>query len=84
MKRDMTGSNRTASCLFAALAFVGFAAAACSDIHPAPNAGQSGVLESPNHEAEALRRAEERQQQNRGGGGGGMGGGGGGGGGGGY
>jgi hypothetical protein len=83
MKRA-TGQNRAASCLFAALVVMGFAGAGCSEIHPAPNAEQGGLLESPNHEAEALRRAEERQQQNRGGGGGGMGGGGGGGGGGGY
>jgi hypothetical protein len=71
MERDMTGPKRATSCLLAALVLVGFAGAGCSDIHPAPNAEGGGLLESPTHEADALRRAEERQQQNRGGGGGG-------------
>jgi hypothetical protein len=71
MKRDMTGSNRAASCLLAVLMLAGFAAAGCSEIHPEPNSEEGGVLESRTHEADALRRAEERQQQNRGGGGGG-------------
>jgi hypothetical protein len=71
MKRAMPGSNRAGSCLLAALVLAGFAAAGCSEIRPEPNAQEGGVLESPTHEADALRRAEERQQQNRGGGGGG-------------
>ena len=69
MKRNVP--NRAASCLLAVLVLVGFAAAACSGIQPEPNAQEGGALESPTHEADALRRSEERQQQNRGGGGGG-------------
>ena len=69
MKRNVP--NRAASCLRAVLVLVGLAAAGCSDIHPAPDAEEGGALESPTHEADALRRSEERQQQNRGGGGGG-------------
>ena len=69
MKRNVT--NRTASCLLAVLVLAGFAAAACSDIRPEPNAEEGGLLESPTHEADSLRRSEERQEQNRGGGGGG-------------
>jgi hypothetical protein len=68
MKRDVMGSSRAASWLLAALALAGFAAAACSEIHPEPNSEGGGVLEAPTHEADSLRRAEER---NRGGGGGG-------------
>ena len=69
MKRNVP--NRTASCLLAVLVLAGFAAAACSGIQPEPNAQQGGVVESPTHEADSLRRSEERQEQNRGGGGGG-------------
>ena len=50
---------------------LGFAAVGCADIHPEPNVEEGGVLESPTHEADALRRTEEREDQNRGGGGGG-------------
>jgi hypothetical protein len=68
MKRNVP--NRTASCMLAVLVLAGFAAAACSEIRPEPNA-EGGLLESPTHEADALRRSEERQEQDRGGGGGG-------------
>ena len=71
MKRAMTGSKRAASCLIAGLVLVGFAAAGCSEIHPESDVQEGGLLESPTHEADSLRRAEERQEQNRGGGGGG-------------
>jgi hypothetical protein len=71
MRRDLSGSSRDASCLFAALAFIAFAGAACSGMHPEPDAERGGLLESPTHEADALRRVEEREDQNRGGGGGG-------------
>ena len=40
--------------------------AACSDIRSEPNVEAEGVLQSPTHEADPLRRAEEQ----RGGGGG--------------
>ena len=69
MKRSVP--NRAATRLLAVLVLAGFAAAACSEIRPEPNAEEGGVLESPTHEADALRRSEERQEQNRGGGGGG-------------
>jgi hypothetical protein len=69
MKRNVP--NRAAFCLLAVLVLVGFAAAACSDIRPEPNAEEGGLLESPTHEADALRRSQEREEQNRGGGGGG-------------
>ena len=46
---------------------VGFAALGCSEIHPEPNVEEGGLLESPTHEADSLRRTE-RQEQNRGGG----------------
>ncbi len=71
MKSDMTGSKRAASSLLAVLVLVGCAVSGCSEIRPEPNAQEGGLLESPTHEADALRRAEEREQQNRGGGGGG-------------
>jgi hypothetical protein len=63
--------KRASSCLPLAVALTGLAAAGCSEIRPEPNVEQGGVVESPTHEADALRRAEERQQQDRGGGGGG-------------
>jgi hypothetical protein len=63
----MNVPNRTASCLLAVLVLAGFAAAACSEIRPESDA-EGGLLESPTHEADALRRSEERQEQNRGGG----------------
>ena len=50
---------------------VGFAAVGCADIRPESDVEEGGLLESPTHEADSLRRTEERQQQNRGGGGGG-------------
>jgi hypothetical protein len=71
MWHDLTGAKRAASCLLVALALIGFAAVACTEIRPEPNVEQGGVLESSTHEADSLRRAEERQEQNRGGGGGG-------------
>jgi hypothetical protein len=71
LKADMTDSKRVASCLLAVIVLVGFAAAGCSEIRSEPNVQEGGLLESPTHEADALRRAEERQEQNRGGGGGG-------------
>jgi hypothetical protein len=71
MERAMTGSNRAGSSLFAALVLIGLAAAGCSEIHPESNVEEGGLLESPTHEADSLRRIEERQEQNRGGGGGG-------------
>jgi hypothetical protein len=69
MKRSVP--NRARNSLLAVLVLAGFAAAACSEVRPEPNAEAGGVLESPTHEADALRRSEERQDQNRGGGGGG-------------
>lgn len=69
MKRSVP--NRAASCLLAVLGLAGFAAAACGEIRPEPNAEEGGLLESPTDETEALRRSEERQEQHRGGGGGG-------------
>jgi hypothetical protein len=71
MRRDLSGSSRDASCLLAALAFIAFVGAGCSEVRPGPGAEQGGLLESPTHEADALRRVEEREDQNRGGGGGG-------------
>jgi hypothetical protein len=68
MKRSMP--SRAASRLFAVVVLTGFAAAACSEVGTESDA-EGGLLESPTHEADALRRSEERQDQNRGGGGGG-------------
>jgi hypothetical protein len=48
-----------------------FVAASCGEMHPEPSTDEGGLLESPTHEADSLRRTEERQDQNRGGGGGG-------------
>jgi hypothetical protein len=55
------------------MVLLGFAAVGCAESQPGPNVEEGGLLESPTHEADALRRAEERQEQNRsrnGGGGG--------------
>ena len=71
MNHDATRLKPVAPCLLAAVALVGFAAVGCSEVHPGPNVEEGGLLESPTHEADSLRRAEERQEQNRGGGGGG-------------
>jgi hypothetical protein len=62
--------------LVALVALVGLAAVGCSDIHPEPNVMQGGVLDSPTHEADAMRQREERQERDRRGRGGGGGGGG--------
>jgi hypothetical protein len=53
------------------IAALGAGLAACSDIRPEPNVQEEGMVESPTHEADSLRRAEERQERDRGGGGGG-------------
>jgi len=50
---------------------LGFAVVGCADIHPESDVEEGGLLESPTHEADSLRRTEEREDQNRGGGGGG-------------
>jgi hypothetical protein len=69
MGHDASRSKRG---LLSLIVLVGVAAVGCSEIHPAPEVEEGGLLESPTHEADALRRMEERQQrQNRGGGGGG-------------
>jgi hypothetical protein len=60
--------NRAASRLFAVVVLTGVAAAACSEVGTESDA-EGGLLESPTHEADSLRRSEERQDQNRGGGG---------------
>ena len=70
MKRDSGRVHRGVRGLVLA-SIVGIAAAGCADIRPESDVEQGGLLESPTHEADALRRAEERQEQNRGGGGGG-------------
>lgn len=73
MKRpsQRAGRGRTGAALLgAAIALFGVG---CSEIHPEPDTAAGGLLESPTHEADALRRAEQRQEQNqrnRGGGGG--------------
>jgi hypothetical protein len=54
-----------ASDLVALVALVGLAAIGCSDIHPEPNVVQGGVLDSPTHEADAMRHMEERQERDR-------------------
>ena len=70
MPPDGKGCKRVLGLLFT-VALIGSAAASCSEIRPEPDVEQGGLLESPTHEADALRRADEREQQNRGGGGGG-------------
>jgi hypothetical protein len=50
---------------------VGIAATGCADIRPESDVQESGMLESPTHEADSLRRAEEQQRRDRNGGGGG-------------
>jgi hypothetical protein len=48
-----------------------FGPVGCSGVRSEPNVEEGGLLESPTHEADALRREEERrQQQDRGGNGG--------------
>jgi hypothetical protein len=37
-------------------------AAGCSDIRPEPNVQEEGMLESPTHEADALREDENREE----------------------
>jgi hypothetical protein len=64
-------SKRAAACLLSIVALVGLAAAGCSEIRPESDVEEGGLLESPTHEQDAVRRTEERQRQNRGGGGGG-------------
>jgi hypothetical protein len=70
MNHDATRLKPLAPCLLAAVVLVG-SAVGCSEVRPEPNVEEGGLLESPTHEADSLRRAEERQEQNRGGGGGG-------------
>jgi hypothetical protein len=43
------------------IALVGVAAVGCSDIHPEPNMEESGMLESPTHEADAVREDEHQE-----------------------
>ena len=38
------------------------AVAGCSDIRPEPNVQEEGMLESPTHEADALREDENREE----------------------
>jgi hypothetical protein len=48
--------------LLSVIALVGIAAVGCSDIRPEPNVEESGMLESPTHESDALRETEEREE----------------------
>jgi hypothetical protein len=41
------------------------AVAGCSDIHPAPDVEEGGVLDSPTHEADSMREEEQRQEGGR-------------------
>jgi hypothetical protein len=70
MKRDSGRVHRGFRGL-ALASILGFAAFGCADIRPEPDVEEGGLLESPTHEADSLRRTEEREEQNRGGGGGG-------------
>jgi hypothetical protein len=66
----MNGSRGRLRRVFGALLWVsavGFGAAGCSDVRPAPDDEGGGVLESPTHESDTLRESEERQE-GRGGG----------------
>jgi len=47
--------------LLSVIALVGVAAVGCSDIHPEPNMEESGMLESPTHEADAVREDEHQE-----------------------
>ena len=68
---DHPGWQRGAGALLLLSVTACLGAAGCSEIDPEPNVGEGGLLESPTHEADALRREEERrQQQDRGGDGG--------------
>ena len=58
MKRGIAGSKL--ACLFAGLIIV--AVASCSEIRPEPDVEEGGLLESPTHEQDALRRAEEHEE----------------------
>ena len=71
MKRHSQSATQVGRSLALLATATALVAASCSEIHPEPNVEEGGLLESPTHEADSLRRAEERQQQNRGGGGGG-------------
>lgn len=48
--------------LLSVMAVVGLAAAGCADIHPEGNVEESGMVDSPTHEADAVREVEERQE----------------------
>lgn len=61
MDRDRVGLRRVFGALLLASA-VGFAAAGCADVRPAPNETGGGVVDSPTHEADSLRQSEERQE----------------------
>jgi hypothetical protein len=67
---DRPEQLRAFSALILLSATACFGAVGC-EIRPEPNVEEGGLLESPTHEADALRREEERrQQQDRGGNGG--------------
>ena len=69
--RDHLGWQHSAGALILLSATACFRAAGCTEIDPEPSVEEGGLLESPTHEADALRREEERrQQQDRGGDGG--------------
>jgi hypothetical protein len=62
MERGARRTNPSAFHLLSVIAFVGVAAVGCSDIHPAPNVEEGGMLESPTHESDALRETEEHEE----------------------
>ena len=70
MKRERGTVQRDVRGLVLA-SIVGIAASGCADIRPESDVEEGGLLESPTHEADSLRRAEEQEQRDRNGGGGG-------------
>lgn len=68
MQRDSGRSHRAFRGL-ALASIVGFVAVGCADIRPEPDVEEGGLLESPTHEQDSLRRVEEQEDRHRGGGG---------------
>jgi hypothetical protein len=62
MAGDGKGVWRISSGLLMVSVVACLAATGCSDIHPAPNVEEGGLLESPTHEADALREDENREE----------------------
>lgn len=61
MRHAVIGPRPLTACILAVVALAGFATVSCTD----PSGEGGGLLQSPTHEADALRQEEERRQQDR-------------------